>query len=69
MYTTRNFKSKKELKAAVAAGDTVTYFQPGPFGGNEQKDGHITLEGPHYPEPHRWYASAVVKDGRVISVR
>ena len=69
MYTDRNFKSKKELKEAVAAGKEITYYQPGPFGGNEIKDGTIYLEGPHYPQPHKWYASAKVKDGKIISVK
>jgi hypothetical protein len=69
MYTTQNFKTKKELKAAVARGTRVTYFQPGPFGGNEPRDGRIYLEGPHYPQPHRWYAEADVKDGVIIKVR
>ena len=69
MYTHTNFKTKKQLKDAVAAGDRVTYFQPGPFGGNEPSDGTVLLEGPHYPEPHRWYAEAVVKDGKVVKVK
>ena len=69
MYTSKNFKSKKALKEAVAAGERVTYFQPGPFGGNEPRDGNIVLEGPHYPEPHRWYAQATVKDGLIVKVK
>ena len=69
MYTHRNFKTKKELREAVEAGATVTVFQPGPFGGNEPTDGSVALEGPHYPEPHRWYASAVLKDGKVVKVK
>lgn len=60
-YTTRNFKSKKELKLAVAAGD-VSVFQPGPFG-PRVPNGPTAIEGPHYPEPHRWYASVNVVDG------
>ncbi len=47
----------------------ITVFQPGPFGGNEPTDGSVALEGPHYPEPHRWYASAVLKDGKVVKVK
>jgi spore germination cell wall hydrolase CwlJ-like protein len=62
MHTTRNFKTKKELRAAVEAWvawdeqrklaaqmgalqffdpepRAVTYYQPGPFGGNEPRDG------------------------------
>ena len=67
MYTSRNFKSKKALKEAVAAGERVAVFQPGPFPG--KTDGSVALEGPHYPEPHRWYAQAIIKDGVVVSVK
>ena len=69
MYTTENFKNKKALKEAVARGDKVTYFQPGPFGGNEAKDGTFCVEGPHYPEPHKWYASCTAKDGVIVKVK
>lgn len=69
MYTTINFKTKKELKAAVANGEKITYYQLGPFGGNEPKDGKITIEGPHYPEPHRWYAECDVVNGYIVKVR
>jgi len=68
MYTDINYKTKKALKEAVARGDKVTYHQPGPFGGNEPRDGTITLEGPHYPQPHRWDATATVRDGVIIEV-
>lgn len=69
MYTTRNFKNKKQLKEAIANGETVTYFQPGPFGGNEPQNGTFCLEGPHYPEPHRWYATATAINGRIVKVK
>lgn len=69
MYTSRNFKSKKALKEAVAAGERVTYFQPGPFGGNEPKNGTIAVEGPHFPQPHRWYASCIVENGVIVKVK
>jgi len=69
MYTTENFKTKKALKEAVVRGDKVTYFQPGPFGGNESKDGTFCVEGPHYPEPHRWYASCTAKNGVIVKVK
>lgn len=72
-YTDRNFKTKKALKEAVALhaegkGPAVTAFQPGPFGG-ELKDGNVCLEGPHYPAPHSWYATAKVVGGIVVSVK
>ena len=66
MYTVINFRTKKALKDAVAAGKQVETFQPGPF--PAQTEGRIALEGPHFPEPHSWYASAIVKDGIVIKV-
>jgi hypothetical protein len=74
MYTYRNFKTKKELKEAVKAyvegkGPPISYYQPGPFGGNEPLDGIIYLEGPHYPKPHRWYAQAEVRDGAIVKVK
>lgn len=66
MYTVTNFKTKKALKAAVAEGKLVRVYSPGPF--PCPTDGKITLEGPHYPEPHRWYAEAILKDGIIIKV-
>lgn len=68
MYTVTNFKTKKALKEAVAAGQKVGIYQPGPFGGNEPKDGIICLEGPHYPQAHSWYANALLKDGYIVKV-
>jgi hypothetical protein len=68
MYATENFRTKKALKEAVKAGKKIGVFQPGPFGGNEPKNGKVTLEGPHYPEPHRWYATAIIENGFVKRV-
>jgi len=69
MYTHVNYKTKRALKEAVANGEEVTYYQPGPFGGNETRDGKVYVEGPHYPLPHKWYATAQVKDGKIVSVK
>lgn len=69
MYTHINFKTKKALKEAVSAGQRVTVYQPGPFGGNAPTSGKITLEGPHYPEPHKWYAEAWLEGGVVVKVK
>jgi hypothetical protein len=68
MYCERNFKTKSELKRAVAAGEPVTVYQPGPFGGNEPREGTVSVEGPHYPKPHRWYARVMLREGLVIKV-
>jgi len=66
-YCLPNFKTKKALKEAVKRGDEVTIFEPGPFG-TAPSNGTASLEGPHYPEPHRWYARVSVENGRVIKV-
>lgn len=66
-YAVKNFKSKKALKEAVAAGERVLIYSPGPF--PCKQDGQEFLEGPHYPEPHRWYANVEVKDGVVTKVK
>ena len=67
MYTSINFKTKKALKEAVKRGEAISVYQPGEFPG--ATDGEVSLEGPHYPEPHRWSAEAVLKDGIIISVK
>jgi hypothetical protein len=66
MYVEPNFTSKKALKEAVASGKTVTVFSPGPFPANE--NGTESIEGPHYPKPHKWYARVQVENGRVVKV-
>ena len=68
MYTVKNYRTKKALKEDVVAGVKVDTFQPGGFF-PAKTDGKVYLEGPHYPEPHRWYAQAIVKDGLVVSVK
>jgi hypothetical protein len=69
MYTVTNYRTKKALKEAVAAGEIVTYYQPGPFGGNEPENGVFCCEGPHYPEAHKWYATCTAKDGVIVKVK
>jgi hypothetical protein len=65
MYTVKNFKTKKELKAAVASGP-VECFQPGL--GTVPTSGTTAVCGPHYPMQHRWYASVEMRDGRIVKV-
>lgn len=66
MYTDQNFKTKKELKAAVDSGKAVSVYQPNDMFGNAPTNGRITLEGPHYPQPHKWYAQAVIANGVIV---
>ena len=67
MYVDPNFKTKKELKEALAAGKPVSVYAPGL--GTVPVNGYVPLEGPHYPQPHKWYASGTVRDGKLVSVK
>jgi hypothetical protein len=66
MYVRPNVKTKKALREAVAAGG-VKAFQPGPYGPGVP-DGRHAAEGPHYPEPHKWWATVEVRGGEVVRV-
>jgi hypothetical protein len=73
MYTSPNFKTKSALKQAIKDGKEVRVFQPNDIfgvGASISKGTHqVTLEGPHYPEPHTWYATAKIHDGILISIK
>jgi len=71
MYTVINFKTKKALKDAVKAGRQISIYQSGPYYGTEPKTDIYTvaLEGPHYPQAHTWYATGVVCNGILTSVK
>lgn len=66
-YVDPNFKTKKALKEALAAGKEVGVFQPGL--GRVPNDGRIALEGPHYPKPHTWYAEGTMVGGKLVKVK
>jgi hypothetical protein len=67
MYTDINFKSKKAFKDAVAAGVKVRLFAPGM--GQPKDNGTEFVEGPHYPQPHKFYATVTMVDGVVVKVK
>jgi len=63
-HTEFNFRTKKDLKAAVEAGKEVrlqTLMFPPKANGTE------FIEGPH--EYHKWYAQVTMKDGIVVKVK
>lgn len=81
-YTVTNFKTKKALKEAVQKyhdcklpnGEyrktlTIRAYQPGLGPCLDNFTGTVYLEGPHYPEAHKWYAQAEMKDGIIIKVK
>lgn len=67
MYAEGNPKTKKVLKDWVANGKSVGVFSPGPF--PCPTEGVVFLEGPHFPEPHRWYAQVTVENGIIKKVK
>lgn len=69
MYVDPNFKTKKALKDAVKNGDPVRVISNSPFEATPTSDGTYFVEGPHYPEPHKWYAEVTIKGGIVARVK
>jgi len=73
MYSSINFKSKKDLKQEIAEGRKITVFQPNDMFGNPKASsgytGSATLEGPHYPQAHKWYAQVEVTQGYITKVK
>ncbi len=67
IYTSQNFKTKKAFKEAVANGEKITLYAPGL--GTPKTDGTEFVEGPWYPEPHRWYSQVTVTNGVVTKVK
>jgi hypothetical protein len=68
-YVSPNYKTKRALKEAVQAGKEVAVFDSAGFFPKDFSQGRHTIEGPHYPEPHRWYANVVVENSLVVSVK
>jgi hypothetical protein len=66
-YVTPDYRTKKALKDALKAGESIGVYQPGI--GNVPLNGSISLEGPHYPKPHTWYAEGIMENGVLIKVK
>lgn len=66
MYVSPNFPTKAALKRAIAEGKAVEVFSPGL--GTPPENGTVSVEGPHYPKPHTWYARVTVTNGKVTKV-
>lgn len=49
--------------------DRITFFQHNNmFGIKPTNNGVETIEGPHNPKPHTWYARCTVVDGEVVKI-
>lgn len=66
MYTDTNYKTKKALKEDLASGKVIHCHQPGNLH-EAVTEGKAYLEGPHYPQPHKWYASCTLKAGCIVA--
>jgi hypothetical protein len=66
-YATGNPKSKKQLKEWIAEGKTVRVYPPGM--GSVPENGTVSIEGPHYPQAHKWYGTGTMKDGVLVKVK
>jgi len=67
MYVEGNPKTKKQLRELVTAGRQPCVFSPGPFPAPTMGD--TSVEGPHYPAPHTWYARVRLDGaGRIVKV-
>jgi len=69
MYVSPNLPSKAAIKRAIAAGETITVFQPNNmFNIQPPQNGTAYVEGPHYPRPHSWYGKVTLVDGKVVKI-
>ncbi len=69
-YTRKDYPSKIAIKRAIAAGEQIACWQPGPFSdGNDLPDGSVFLEGPHYPKPHCWCGKGKIEGGVLVSIK
>ncbi len=69
-YTETNYRTKKAVKEAVKAGEDVYVYQPGPFPLTPYAGNKCTIEGPHYPEAHRWYAEVTIDaNNRIVTIK
>ena len=66
-YVDPNYPSKKAFKEAVAKGVKHTPYSTGPF--QPAQNGRVSIEGPHYPQAHKWYADCDVVNGVITKVR
>lgn len=61
-----NYRTKKELKAAV--GRTLAYTETAWSGPEYRPDGTFPVVGPSAYE-RKWYAEVTLKDGKIVKVK
>lgn len=69
-YTVKDYTTKKALAEDVKRGVRVECYDNSVARQDLTRfTGEVTLEGPHFPRAHTWYATAQLKDGAVVKVR
>ncbi len=68
MYVHGNPRTRKALVDMVKSGNPVKLFSPMMAIHEPPRNGDEFVEGPHYPEPHRWYAKVRIENGLVTKV-
>ena len=61
--------SAKSVANDGSYSEGITAYNPGLGPDLSNFTGKVSLEGPHYPAPHTWYAQAEMKDGKVVKVK
>ena len=67
-YIYPNFKTKKAAIDAIKRGERITCKSNTPWGQAEITNGTESIEGPHFPEAHKWYGIATIQAGRVVKL-
>ena len=67
-YVNPDYKTKKAFKQAVKDGIKHKAHIHGSVFSCVQ-NGEESIEGPHYPKPHTWYAEVTMKDGWITKVK
>ena len=65
-YLTLNPKTKKEAKELLKKHGSLQVFQPGGIFPLDTSRGEVSLEGPHFPEPHRWYGIGILDENNNV---
>lgn len=68
-YTEYNYKTKKKIQDDIKEGKKIYCFNPGIGGNLSHYTGSVYLEGPHFPEPHKWYGAGKLVNGVLISIK
>ena len=68
MYTDTNYKTEKAMREAFETGKKIGVHQPGGFWGPPTTTGVVTIEGPHYPQPHSWYGKVDIEDLKITKI-